>query len=402
MFVDSYYSFALTLICIDDTMKQFKKSLLTALIIGFATACFGQTTSGQKQEVSPYLYMLGQIATYPPLTALIQQLDSGQIEEIFSLAVNEYEIRSYEKGINLVFNQNFVLREIQLFDSGYVYSGFEGVLPMQLKFDMKFKDFENFKYDAFEVDSFNKYVYHANLGVAHAKVYFKAKQIELVKFSAKDSFFNSQNDLLRSEWGMRIIPDGQCVSGNCFTGEAEMKWPTSLQYKGDWESGIPHGTGTFSDSSGMAYSGGFKLGFLWGDGVLSVPNNLMYNGDFVLGRRTGYGTATFANGTRYDGDWYRDLMHGDGHFWFSEKYHYQGQFRNNQLNGSGKLVSPEGYVEGTFMNGKPHGYCKQVVNGSQTALSGTWINGKKEGDFDLYSPLTGTKTIHFENDIEMR
>ncbi|MFT5512717.1 MAG: hypothetical protein ACI8SE_001115 [Bacteroidia bacterium] len=402
MFRESYYSFALTLICIDDTMKHIKKSLLITLILSFAACSFGQTNTTEKQEVSPYLYMLGQIATYPPLTALIQRLDSGQIEEIFSLSVNEYEIRSYEKGIALIFNQNFLLKEIQFYDSGYVYSKCTDDLPMQLKFNMNLRDFDNYKYKAFEVDTFNKYVYHGNLGVGHAKIYFKNNRTELVKFSAHDSFLQSQNSLLRSEWGMRIIPDGQCISGSCFTGGGEMKWSTSLQYKGDWESGIPHGSGTFSDSAGMAYSGTFKLGFLWGDGVLNVPNGVLYDGDFVLGRRTGFGTATFANGTRYEGNWYRDLMHGDGHFWFSEKYHYQGQFRNNQFNGSGKLVSPEGYVEGTFNNGKPHGFCKQVVNGSQTVLSGTWVNGKKEGNFDLYSPITGTVTLHFENDIEMR
>ena len=77
-------------------------------------------------------------------------------------------------------------------------------------------------------------------------------------------------------------------------------------------------------------------------------------------------------------------------------------FGNNQFYGQGKLVSPEGYVDGSFRNGKPHGYCKQVVNGSQTSLSGTWVNGKKEGDFELYSPISGSVTVQFENDIEMR
>ncbi len=402
MFGDSYYSFSFTFICIEVYMKYLIKGVFLTLLVASGAFCFGQDKSSNEIKTSPYLYMLGQIATYPPLTGLIQTIDSGQLEEIFSLTNNEYEMRSYEMGISLIFNQNFVLKEIQFYDSGYVFSAFEGELPMALDFSMRLSDFANYKYDAFEVDTFNKYIYHGDLGLGHAKVYFKNKHIELVKFSVNDSFLTAQNQLLQSEWGMRIIPGGQCISGDCFVGKGEMRWPTSLQYKGDWESGIPNGVGTFSDSTGMAYTGGFRLGFLWGQGVLSVPKGVLYQGDFVLGRRTGYGNATFSNGTRYEGQWYRDLMHGDGHFWFSEKYHYNGEFRNNQFNGKGKLVSPEGYVEGSFRNGKPHGFCKQVVNGSQTSLSGTWVNGKKEGDFDLYSPLSGSATVRFENDIEMR
>ncbi|MFT5723829.1 MAG: hypothetical protein ACI9JN_000946 [Bacteroidia bacterium] len=402
MFDFSYYSFSMAFICIGNKMKYLNKILIVLLFLNNAFSTQAQSESDNKQEVSPYLYMLGQIATYPPLTDLIQELDSGQLDEVFSLSTNEYEIKSFEKGLGLIFNQNFVLKEIQFYDSGYVFSRCDKAVPMDLDFGMKLKDFQNYTYDAFEVDTFNKFIYHGDLGIAHAKLYFKNNRIELVKFYTKDSFLNAQNQTLRSEWGMRIIPDGKCMTGNCFDGNGGMKWPTSLQYTGEWESGIPHGTGTFSDTSGMAYSGGFKLGYLWGEGVLNIPKNVLYEGHFVLGRRMGFGNATFSNGTRYEGQWYRDLMHGQGHFWFSPKYHYKGAFSNNQFNGIGKLVSPEGYVEGTFKNGRPHGFCKQVVNGSQTALSGTWVNGKKEGNFELYSPLTGTVYVKFENDIEMR
>lgn len=383
-------------------MKHLFTKTIILCFLTVSTQLYGQSKPTEKEEIKPYLYMLGQIATYPPLTDLLMSIDSGQSSEVFSLATNEYEIKSYEKGLNLIFNQNYVLKEIHFYDSGFVFSRFNGTLPMDLSFDMKYSDFKNYKYDRFEVDTFNPYVYHGDLGVGHAKIYFKGNHIELVKFFTKDSFLSVQNESLKTEWGMRIIPGGACLSGNCYQGKGEMKWPTSLVYKGNWESGIPHGDGSFSDSTGMAYAGGFKLGFLWGEGVLNIPGGVLYDGAFILGRRMGYGVASFSNGTRYEGNWYRDVMHGEGHFWFSDKYHYKGQFVNNQFNGKGKLVSPEGYVDGNFKNGRPHGFCKQVVNGSQTTLSGTWVNGKKEGDFDLYSPLSGTVTVHFENDIEIR
>ncbi len=355
-----------------------------------------------QEEVSPYLLMLGQIASYPPLMTLVSELDSGQVQETFSRVLNEYEIVSYDEGLKLVFNQNFVLKEVQFYDSGYLFKKAQRELPLDLDFSMKLKDFEAYKYVNFMVDSMNAFVYHYDTDIVHGKLYFKGGNIELVKFTVKDSFLNAQNLLLQKEWGMRLLPNGICTKGNCFNEVSQMTWPmTAMKYEGSWESGIPHQKGSFSDTTGLSYSGNFKLGFLWGEGVLNVPNSYLYEGDFVLGKRMGTGYARYSNGTWYEGDWYRDLMHGSGHFWFSETYHYQGEFRNNQFNGQGKLTSPKGYVEGSFKNGKPHGFCRQVVNGSQTELSGTWIDGKKQGEFELYNPLTGTTKMYFENDIEI-
>ena len=346
--------------------------------------------------------MLGQTPTYPLLYNLLEEMDSGQVQEEFSLATNEYEIKSFEKGLNLIFNQNFVLKKIQFYDSGYLYTGFDDTLPNQISFDMNYSDLKNYKYDTYTADTFNPYIYHKDFGSSHIKLYCKGKGLELVKVTAHDTFLNSQDVRLRAEWGMRIIPNGKCISGNCFNGSGVMQWPDGLKYEGQWMSGIPHGRGNFADTNGLSYAGDFKLGFLWDEGVLQVPNQSLYEGNFVLGRKMGHGYATFANGTRYDGEGNRDLMHGQGHFWFSDSYHYRGEFVSNQFNGKGKLISPEGYVEGSFMNGKPHGQCTQMVTRGQISLTGTWINGKKEGSFDLHNPVTGTVKVYFENDIEMK
>ena len=215
MFGYSYYSFSFTFICIEVYMKYITKGVFLAILVASSLVGFGQAKPTEEIKTSPYLYMLGQIATYPPLTALIQSLDSGQLEEIFSLANNEYEMRSYEKGISLIFNQNFVLKEVQFYDSGYVFSPFEGELPMALDFSMRLSDFANYTYDAFEVDTFNKFIYHGDLGVGHAKVYFKDNHIlSWLSFLAQTtvSLVTAQNQLpYRSEWGMRIIPGGSCA-----------------------------------------------------------------------------------------------------------------------------------------------------------------------------------------------
>jgi hypothetical protein len=355
----------------------------------------------QSHPPGKYGYMVGQSITYPPLLELYNKMNQEQVTEEFLPTTGNYEVTSYAYGIKMMFNKNFILKEIQFYDSGYTYSAFQDTLPFGLDFKMTLSAFENYKYPDFVKDSFNTYVYHADFDLVHVKTYFKSNNIEIVKLYASDSFLTAQDSRLSSEWGMRIIPDGKCVSGNCFEGVGKMKWPTGLEYEGEWTAAIPHGAGRLLDSTGIEYVGGFKLGFLWGEGKLKIPGQFTYSGEMVYGKRVGQGNATFANGTKYKGEWDRDQMHGEGHFWFSNSYHYKGEFARNQFNGEGKLTSPEGYVEGSFLNGKPHGYCEQVVVRSQTKLSGYWVNGKKEGKFSLYNPLQGTRTLQFKHDKEI-
>ena len=379
-------------------MKFYGYSYIIALFI----FVLGSTESrAQRHEPGKYGYMVGQCITYPPLLDLYERINQEQVNESFLPSTGTYEVTSYAYGIKLLFNRNFVLREVQFYDSGYTFSRFQDTLPFGLSFNQALKSYENFNYPDFTKDTFNQYVYHADFDLVHVKKYFKSGKIEIVKIYASDTFMIGQDARLSKEWGMRLIPDGTCVSGDCFKGVGKMKWPTGLEYEGEWESGIPHGVGSFRDSSGIEYSGGFKLGFLWGEGKLKIPGQFTYSGDMVYGKRVGEGNATFANGTRYTGDWDRDQMHGVGHFWYSNSFHYKGKFARNQFNGKGRLTSPEGYVEGSFHNGKPHGYCEQVVVRSQTKLSGYWVNGKKQGKFSLYNPVQGTTTLNFKDDKEI-
>ncbi len=358
---------------------------------------------GQSRQMADLESFIGKTVYDPGLGNYMLGLDTVQFNESFNLAINEYEVRLFTRGVDLVFNQNFVLKEVRWYRHGNLYTTYSGKLPYDLTFDKhQWTDFVNYKYPDFEVDSFNKYVYHRVENGLKTKVYFRKGTIELIKLTATDSLLQSADYASRSLWGMRLIPDGKCVQGNCFTGTGEMHWPNTLKYSGSWESGISHGYGSFMDSTGITYIGDLKLGFLWGEGDLQVPGQYQYSGDFMFGRRMGKGKATFNNGTRYRGEWRNDVMHGFGHFWFSETYHYEGQFVNNQFNGRGTLFSPEGHVEGMFKDGKPHGYCKQVNITTKSSIAGTWVNGKKEGVFEVTSPVTGTRKITFKNDIEIK
>ena len=213
--------------------------------------------------------------------------------------------------------------------------------------------------------------------------------------------FNTAQDAL-SYWGIRLLPDGEAKKGNVIDGRGVMVWGNGqAQYDGEWSYGLPHGSGQYIDSFGNSYFGEFKLGFFWGHGKLrSNFYQFEYEGDFLLSKRHGKGEMIYQNGIRYTGDWFADLMQGHGVYSMGANYVYQGQMAENQFDGKGKLTTPEGIIEGNFRNGKPHGQCTQTSTVSGNVLKGKWINGKKEGEFDLTTPL-GERKVYYRSDVEV-
>lgn len=371
-----------------------KTNFLTFLFCFISSFAFTLPTGNE------YLNLIGKSATHPGLYELVQSLEKGQHKRTFDRNSNTYELNSYASGISLIFNQNFLLKEIHFYDSGFLYQSYKGKLPMNLNLGMHYTYFqENFK--NFEADQINSFKYIGSFANGQALVYFKDKRSELIKIIGNPGYLEEQDVEEMQYWGMRLIPDGTCT-GNCVSGSGTMKWSSSLTYNGSWDYGIPHGEGSMNDSLGLSYSGGFRLGFLWGESVLKLGNEYTYKGDFFMGKKFGQGEIRYGNGTKYTGQWLNDQMHGKGHYYFSNTYHYEGDFQNNQFNGRGILYTPEGYLDGGFKDGKPHGYGKQVANANQSTLSGKWVDGKKEGNFEAYNPLLGNYQVYFENDIEIR
>lgn len=366
------------------------------------TLCISTICSANTTAIgNDFINLIGQSVANPMLAKLVTDIEFGQHNASFDRNTNIYELNAYDRGITLFFNQNFILSSIHFYDSGYLYKKFKGELPLNLQLQMNQSYFEE-RFSNFIPDSLNPFIYNGSFVNGDAKVYFKAKHVELIKIIGNPSYIASRDKEEASNWGMRVIPDGKCAKGNCFTGFGRMEWPTSLVYEGNWEYGISHKDGQLFDSMGFNYTGGFKLGFLWGEGRISVPNQYTYKGQFLFGKKHGKGEIRYANGSHYNGEWIADLMEGKGHYYFSANYHYQGDFKNNQFNGQGILHTPDGYIQCGFKDGKPHGKGKQEATKTQSTLSGTWVNGKKEGTFDAYSPLLGNYQVIFENDIEIR
>jgi hypothetical protein len=65
-----------------------------------------------------------------------------------------------------------------------------------------------------------------------------------------------------------------------FTGTCEINYPNGERFKGEVESNIREGYGSYY-----------------------YNNQDIYEGDWVLGRKQGKGKMTYANGTFYEGSW---------------------------------------------------------------------------------------------------
>jgi hypothetical protein len=339
---------------------------------------------------------IGQSAGTGDLHEYLIQVNMDSSDESYSTSTGIYELNAYLEGLKFEFTRNMTLKNLDIYRKGSIYNGYSGTLPFGLSWEMRLDSFL-FRAEGFESIADNPYRFDRKNIEYTISVYFKNGTVELIRIIGNSKYISDQDMLNKRHWGIRLLPDGNCIDGDCINGIGKMEWPNGMWYAGQFKEGISHGTGTLQNGT-LTYSGSWKFGFLWGNGNLVVPNQYDYRGEFLMGKRAGTGKAEFSNKTSYSGAWSEDLMEGKGTFYFSSNYYYTGQMRLNNINGFGRLTSPQGYVEGSFKNGKPHGFAKQFVNTSKTTMEGNWVDGKKQGTFKSYSPLTGNVVMEFEDD----
>ena len=120
-----------------------------------------------------------------------------------------------------------------------------------------------------------------------------------------------------------------------------------------------------------------------------------------MSKKHGEGRIGYSNKTSYVGEWQQDKMHGQGTYNINDRYSYTGRLVNNTFNGRGTLKTPDGLIDGYFKNGKPHGKCTQSTADGIQSLTGNFVNGKKNGLFDV-TILGNKSTITYQDDIEIK
>lgn len=361
---------------------------------------FTGTVKAQNAAKTNAINLLGQSYNSPMVLDVLMSYDKDQFRELLDPTNNSYLVECPDGGFALEFDINFSVKSIRLYDSGYTYKRCELGAPYMIGLGMHI-DTVHLNNLLFQHDQYAEFKLFGDFNESRVELYFKDDHVEMIKINAKEQFLSDMNASNATNWKFRLIPDGECLAGNCTNDSGFMRWGDGmLEYKGDWLYGFPHGEGMYRDSFGNMYRGEFMLGFMWGKGTL-IRTGEKYNGEMIMGEKTGFGSSTYTNGTVYEGQWKKDVIEGKGRLEIGSSYYYEGQFKNGLYNGIGKLGNKEGYYEGGFKNGKPHGRGIQFAYDSEKKLEGKWKDGLKHGIFQLTSPVTNRQMLRFENDVEV-
>jgi len=112
-------------------------------------------------------------------------------------------------------------------------------------------------------------------------------------------------------------------------------WYGTYTYNGELKNGIPHGSGTLTDTDDY--------------GNITI----IYKGEWKNGKRHGYGVATSTFGDQYIGEWRNNHRHGTGSSKMTNSYDYTGEWEYDMPNGLGTKTLNNGYkAKGRFKNGK--------------------------------------------------
>lgn len=336
------------------------------------------------------------------VTYLINQLDREQMTETIMPLSKVYQLDFPADGITLEFDDRFALAQITLYDSGYTYKAYELPMPHRLSWGNSTADIEELTsfIETVPDNPFKGIQQYENYELEY---YFTNAKLSSLRLKATPQVLTKHhNDVMRS-YGIRLYPDGRLIEGNALDGTATMAWGDGFAvYKGEWSYGVPHGKGKYTDSLGNSYSGEFKLGFFWGLGdFYSKSEQLSYSGQFVMGKRHGKGKSSYPTKVGYLGDWFQDVMNGKGTYIMGNGYLYEGDMLMNNITGKGKLQTPDGMIEGTFKNGRPHGICVQTSLDGTQRLEGRYVNGVRQGKFVLKNP-SGEREINYVDGIEMQ
>mmetsp|Transcript_17037 Transcript_17037/g.17717 ORF Transcript_17037/g.17717 Transcript_17037/m.17717 type:complete len:224 (+) Transcript_17037:10-681(+) len=151
-------------------------------------------------------------------------------------------------------------------------------------------------------------------------------------------------------------------SSKDYTGKAEVVYPNSDTYNGDFKDGVKEGHGIYNFINGDKYTGDWKNNLQDGIGKTEYAKGGRYYGHYVEGKRSGEGVYNFINGDIYSGSWRYNQKHGKGTYIVNscklEGNNYMkivGNWENGEIL-SGKWIYPNGtYYEGLFEKNLPKG-----------------------------------------------
>lgn len=168
---------------------------------------------------------------------------------------------------------------------------------------------------------------------------------------------------------------GQCISGNCESGEGVYVLASGSRYEGLFTDGQPHGKGKMMFASGDVYQGEFANGEFTGTGKYTHHDGSSFSGVFKNGDLL-EGSIVDNQGGISTGKFSGDRIYGIGTYKASSGETYQGNFVEGEFSGQGTWSYSNGdRYDGEFKNGLMHG--KGILSFQKGGtLKGTWIKGE--------------------------
>ena len=188
-----------------------------------------QISSAQKNDPSSYnaLELLGQSYNSEKILAVLNNYDINKNRELLDPTNNSYLVECPDGGFAMEFDINFTLKGIRMFDSGYTYKKCRLQAPYMVGLGMHI-DSVHLNNLLFKHDEYAEMKLFGEFPDYRVELYFKDDYVEMIKILTKQDFLNDANNKNASGWKFRLIPDGECVTGNCTNDSGHMKWANGV------------------------------------------------------------------------------------------------------------------------------------------------------------------------------
>eukprot|EP00917_Polyrhabdina_sp_WS-2016_P018302 GHVP01039458.1.p1 GENE.GHVP01039458.1~~GHVP01039458.1.p1 ORF type:complete len:1765 (+),score=278.29 GHVP01039458.1:1810-7104(+) len=214
---------------------------------------------------------------------------------------------------------------------------------------------------------------------------FQQRWMERVDERTKDSDF-----LLRASGICELI----FVNGAIYKGEIQSGQPhgygelveEAYEYLGDFRNGIPEGNGTLKPKdNSFTYIGGFSDGLKSGPGFMKILDNATIQGiwenDQPIEAIIQVENVGIFPYKRFEGKLKDGKPHGQAKMVFVDDSYYSGEFYKGLRHGPGRITDKNGDVlmECNWELDIPHGECKKMVLPDNSKYTGNLDYGKRSG-----------------------
>jgi hypothetical protein len=158
----------------------------------------------------------------------------------------------------------------------------------------------------------------------------------------------------------------------------DVLWMENLELLADMDSGATPAGAQLHYKSGAVYEGALADGKPDGKGKWTRLTGTYYEGDFVHGLPSGHGKLVSDRGVVYEGEFLAGRAHGKGRIGFpadSKMVSYEGGVDDALPAGAGVLVTKDGRLETTFLQGEAHGDGTFVPAHGSAPIRGKWLYG---------------------------